>query len=179
MMAMAKKNAWVRLALIVTASAAITSGLEGQMGMRPEDGLAIAVGSRVGYDFEQDHWSIGGQARFSLPFLPSLQFSPSADTYLVDGPSEWQANFDVVLQVLPFAYVGGGLAVARDSLPTSAGPTTETGYNLFIGLTDPALRFPVRPFAELRRTEINVLVRPYRIVVGLDLSLVGQLYRRR
>jgi hypothetical protein len=105
--------------------------------------------------------------------------SPSADVFLLDDKNEWQVNLDVVMQLLPIMYGGAGFAVARDSLPTSAGPTTETGYNLFLGLTLPSLRFPVRPFAEVRWTQINRLVRPRRVVAGFNLSLTGEPGRRR
>ena len=74
---------------------------------------------------------------------------------------------------MPVIYGGAGLAVARDSLPTSAGPSTEMGYNLFLGLALPSLRFPVRPFAEVRWTEINRLVRPRRVAIGFDVWLKG------
>jgi hypothetical protein len=139
----------------------------------------VALGPRVGGDWDDKVWSVGGQARISLPFLPGLQVSPSADVFLLEEENEWQVNLDVALRLLPVVYGGAGFAVARTTLPTNDDPSTETGYNLFLGLTLPNLRFPVRPFAEVRWTEINRLVRPRRVVVGFDLSLGGQLYRRR
>jgi hypothetical protein len=155
------------------------SSLAGQAGPRPAGQLALAVGPRVGGDWDERIWSVGGQARISLPFLPGLQVSPSADVFLLDEQNEWQINLDVVLQLLPIIYGGAGLVVARDSLPTSDGPSTETGYNLFLGLRLPTMSFPVKPFAEVRWTEINRLVRPRRVVVGVDVLLSGQPYRRR
>ncbi len=148
---------------------------------RPSFGrsVAVALGPRVGGDWDDKTWSVGGQARVSLPFLPGLQVVPSADVFLLDDENEWQVNLDAVLQLLPFIYGGAGLAVAKDSLPTSEGPTTETGYNLFLGLTIPALRLPLRPFAEVRLTEINRLVNPWRVVVGFDILLSGRHYMRR
>jgi len=154
------------------------AGLQAQMGPSPDGQFAVAFGPRVGGDYDEKIWSIGGQARISLPFLPGPQISPSADVFLLDGQNEWQANLDVVLQLFPIVYGGAGLAVARDSLPTSDGPSTEMGYNLFLGATTPALRFPVKPFVEVRWTEINRLVSPRRVVVGFNLSLTGDPYRR-
>jgi hypothetical protein len=165
--------------LIATLLLLLSGGLEAQRLPAPSGQLAIAIGPRVGGDWDEKVWSVGGQARVSLPFLPGLQVAPSADVFLLDEANEWQVNLDVVMQLLPIIYGGAGFAVARDSLATSAGPTTETGYNLFLGLTFPSLRFPVRPFAEVRWTQINRLVRPRRIVVGFDLFLFGQPYRRR
>jgi hypothetical protein len=141
--------------------------------------MAVALGPRVGVDWDDKIWSVGAQMRMMLPSVPGVVFSPSADVYFLDGDDEWQVNLDVVLQLLPIIYGGAGLAIAKDSLPTSAGPTTETGFNLILGLTLPSLRFPVRPFVEGRWTEINALVKPRRVVLGFDLSLTGQLFRRR
>jgi hypothetical protein len=171
---------WFSAALISAAFIAYCGGLEAQRGRGGPGGqLAVAVGPRVGGNWDETIWSVGGQARITLPFFDGIQLSPSADVFLLDGDNEWQANLDVVLQLLPIVYGGAGLAMARDSLPTSEGPTTETGYNLFLGATIPTLRFPLKPFVEVRWTEINRLVKPRRVVVGFDLPLTGRAYSRR
>ena len=130
-----------------------------------------AIGARVGLDLDERNWSVGGQARFSLPFLPSLEWLPSGDVFFLEGQKQWQINLDAAIQLLPYAYGGAGFAFARDSLPTSSGPTTETGYNLFIGINAPTLRLPIMPFAEARWTIINRFVRPFRVVAGVNIPL--------
>ena len=138
-----------------------------------------ALGARVGLDMDDRVWSIGGQVRFTPPFLPGLEIMPSGDVFLRGEQNEWQLNLDAVLQLLPIIYGGAGLAITRDSLPTSEGPSTETGYNLFLGLSVPSLRFPIKPFAEARWTTINRFVRPFRIVMGLNVPLGGSPGRSR
>ena len=151
----------------------MVGGLDAQRG-RTRGGdptQPLAIGARAGFDLDDRNWSVGGQARLMLPFLPAIEWMPSGDVFFLDGQKEWQINLDVAIQLLPFAYGGGGLAIARDSLPTSAGPSTETGYNVFFGFNAPALRLPVMPFAEARWTMINRLVHPFRIVAGLNVPL--------
>ena len=163
----------------------IVTGAEAQRGTRPGGGGPIgsvtppAIGARVGLDWDDRILSVGGQARFMLPFLPDLEFMPSADVFLLDEQNEWQLNLDAALQLFPIVYGGAGLAIARDSLPTSSGPSMETGYNLFLGLNVPSLRFPIKPFAEARWTMINRFVNPFRIVAGLSVPLGGRPDRRR
>lgn len=130
-----------------------------------------AIGARVGMDWKEHDWSVGGQIKFTLPFLPGFEWSPSGDVFFLDEQKEWQINLDAAIQILPIVYAGAGFAVARDSLPTSSGPSTETGYNLFFGFNAPELRLPVMPFAEARWTMINHFVRPFRIVAGLNVPL--------
>jgi hypothetical protein len=158
----------------------ISGGVEAQRGPGIDGPLPPpAIGARVGRDWDEDYWTVGGQVRFMLPFLPGPEFAPSGDVFLRDGPNEWQINLDVALRFSPFIYGGAGFAIARDSLPTSAGPSTETGYNLFLGLDVPWLRFPIKPFAEARRTEINRRVKPFRVVVGVNVPLGRQRFGRR
>ena len=159
-------------------------GAEAQRG-RPVSGgsggetTPPAIGVRVGLDWDDRDWSVGGQVKLMLPFMTGLEWVPSADVFFKDGQKEWQINLDAAIQVLPFAYGGAGFAIARDSLPTSSGPSTETGYNLFIGLNPPALSLPIMPFAEARWTMINRFVRPFRIVAGLSVTLGKRPSRRR
>lgn len=174
----------VLLASILTLLSA--DGAKAQRGAgfgRGSDGFTPppAIGARIGrsWGWDVDVWTVGGHARIPLPGMPAILIAPSGDVLLSDGPNEWQINLDVALQLLPFAYGGGGFAIAKDSLPTSPGPTTETGYNLFVGLDLPNLRFPIRPFAELRWTEINKLVSPFRAVAGFIVPLGRSGSRRR
>ena len=160
----------------------VGNATEAQRGPRPGGAgvvLPPAVGARVGLDLDERNWSVGGQARFMLPFLPGLEWLPSADVFFLEERKEWQINIDAAIQLLPIAYAGAGWTIARDSLPTSSGPTTETGYNLFIGLNFPSLRLPIMPFAEARWTMINQLVRPFRIVAGVSVPLGERPTRRR
>ena len=163
----------------------LCAGAEAQRGGRPAgrgaggEQTPPAVGARVGWDWDESNWSVGGQARFMLPFLPGLEFLPSGDVFFLEGQKQWQLNLDAAIQLFPIVYAGAGFAVARDSLPTSGGPTTETGYNVFAGLNGPALDLPIVPFVEARWTLINRFVRPFRIVAGLNVPLGGEPDRRR
>ncbi|MFC1639430.1 hypothetical protein ACFL3B_01545 [Gemmatimonadota bacterium] len=156
-------------------------GADAQRGLPAGGGPTqpLAIGARAGFDWDERNWSVGGQVRLMLPSVPGLEFLPSADVYFLDGQKQWQINVDAAIQLFPIAYAGAGLAIARDSLPTSSGPTIENGYNLFIGINAPALRLPIMPFAEARWTTINRLVRPFRVVAGLNVPLGRRLTRRR
>lgn len=174
-----------RAILLVGGMLLSVSWAEAQMGTGP-GGMGPsgpfpppAIGARGGLDWDERNWSLGGQARFILPFLPVLECIPSGDVFFLEERKQWQINIDAALQILPFAYTGGGLAVAFDSLPTSSGPTVETGYNLFIGFNIPARTLPVIPFAEARWTMINRFVQPFRTVVGVNVPLGRQPDRRR
>lgn len=138
-----------------------------------------SIGARGGFDWDEDVWSIGGFLRFSLPMLPGIQIQPSGDVFLLDGRREWQVNADALIRLAAFAYGGAGFVVAYDSLPTSSGPTTETGYNLFIGVDIPRFMLPIKPFAEARWTYINRRVSPFRTVAGISIPLGVRGSRRR
>jgi hypothetical protein len=114
-----------------------------------------------------------------LPFLPAVEWLPSGDVFFLEDQKQWQLNLDAAIQLFPIVYAGAGFAIARDSLPTSSGPTTETGYNLFVGLNISAAGLPIMPFAEARWTMINRFVRPFRLVAGLNVPLGGRPIRRR
>jgi len=173
---------WIQTCSVVLVSVLLLTlnvvGLEAQLLRQRPSGRGsgssppkLAFGARVGRDFREDVWTAGAQMRFELPVLPGLEMLPSGDLLLDDNNDEWQLNLDAALQVLPFAYMGAGFAIANDSLPTSSGPTMETGYNMFVGFNIPMLRLPIAPFAEARWTTINRLVRPFRAVVGLNAVL--------
>ncbi len=168
-----------RSASAVLAGLLLSAGaLAGQTGPpRPQPPPAIGV--RGGFDTYADEWSIGGQIRFTVPSFPGPEAVPSGDIFLSDENTGWQFNLDAVIPFLPLIYAGGGLAIARDSLPGSAAPRTETGYNLLVGLQAPVLPIPIMPFAEARWTFLNRVWRPFRLVVGLNVLLGGRQRRSR
>ncbi len=173
LMAVNKRIRYTSVGIVSGLLLLIGGGVEAQRG-RPGRGGSIqppAIGVRAGFDWDEKNWSVGGQVRIMLPALPGLTISPSGDVFFLEGQKQWQINLDAAIQVIPIAYAGAGFAIAQDSLPTSAGPTTETGYNLFIGINAPDLRLPVMPFAEFRWTMINQLVRPFRMIAGLNVPL--------
>ncbi len=165
--------------LIFMVVALVPGKIDAQMGRPPAPVPPLAIGARVGLNWADKIKSVGGQVRVPLSVLPGLEILPSADVFLLDGPNEWQLNLDIAAQLLPFVYGGAGVAVARDSLPTSDGPSTETGYNLFLGLAIPSLRFPIKPLVEARWTKINRIVQPFRIVAGVIVPLGRSPSRRR
>lgn len=138
-----------------------------------------AIGVRAGRDFDADVWSLGGQIRFSLPFLPGIELIPSGDVFLPDGGADWQLNLDGVLRPgrVSLIYAGGGVAVMRDDFFVPNVRRTEVGYNLLIGLQIPLRRVPLRPFVEARWTFIEV-IDPFRLVTGVNLPLRGRPGRR-
>ena len=138
-----------------------------------------AIGVRVGRDFDADVWSVGGQLRFSLPFLPGMELTPSGDVFLPDDGADWQLNLDVVLRPgrVSLFYAGGGVAVMRDDFFVPNVSRTEIGYNLLIGLQIPVRRAPLRPFVEARWTFIEGFD-PFRLVAGVNVLLRGRPGRR-
>lgn len=161
--------------IFIVACVTVFGDLEGQgrPGFRGPQSATLAFGARAGWDSDEDVMSVGGHVRIGLQSLPGLLLAPSADVYLFDGSSQWQANLDVALQLFPFIYGGGGLAIARDSLPTATGTSLQTGYNYFLGLSVPPYDFPIKPFAEVRWTAINRFVNPRRLVFGINVVLLG------
>jgi len=143
------------------------------MGRRAVSIPAPEIGARASLNWDEEVWGVGGHLKFMLPFLPGISIQPSGDLFFTDERNEWQVNIDAVLQLASIVYGGAGFAVARDSLPTAAAPSTETGYNLFLGLQIPRYAFPVKPFVEARWTYINRRVRPFRVMAGLSVRLGG------
>jgi hypothetical protein len=126
------------------------------------------LGVRLGYDFQVDEWSLGGQFRLPGPFLETVL---SGDSYFYPGANPWQLNADLVLHLGRFRalYAGGGVGVFHQ---VSAGAgTTDVGPNVVIGV-QPRRRLgsPVRAYAEGRWTFLNGAT-PFRFVFGLNFVL--------
>lgn len=163
---------------VVSASTATAQFGPGGLG-RPVFSPPPAIGVRVGRDFDADVWSLGGQLRFSLPFLPGIELMPSGDIFLPDDGADWQLSLDAVLRPgrVSLIYAGGGVAVMRDDFFVPNAPRTEVGYNLLVGLQVPVRRIPLRPFVEARWTFIKGFT-PFRLVMGVNLLLRGTRGRR-
>jgi hypothetical protein len=128
----------------------------------------LAVGPRVGRDFENHAWSLGGQA--SLPVGRNLELRPSGDVFFPrDGDTGWQANGDAAIHIGQGGglYGGGGIAFAHlgDS-------DTKTGYNLFFGLSTAAPSEQMKGFVEFRWTFVND-TSPFRLALGFNYRLGG------
>ena len=128
----------------------------------------VAVGARVGRDFENHAWSVGGQV--SVPMGRNLELRPSGDFFFPkDGDTGWQANGDAAFHIgqTGALYAGGGIAFAHPG-----GGETKTGYNLFFGLNASASSGRTRPFVEARWTFVND-TSPFRLALGFNYRLGG------
>jgi hypothetical protein len=124
-------------------------------------GGPIYAGPRVGRDFENKAWSVGAQA--TAPLGGNLELRPSGDVFLRKGEGMgWQLNGDaaIVLGSSGSLYAGGGIALVH---PDDA--DTETGYNLFFGLSSSAPQQPTRGFLEFRWTFVDD-TSPFRLALG-------------
>lgn len=129
-------------------------------GLRVVRGMVPELGPRVGYDFDADDWSVGGQLR-----LPArrLELLLSGDYYFTDAG---QVNLDLALRLGPLSslYVGGGVGVYW-SFGSSVGP------NILVGLHPAGRRAaPIRPYAEGRWTFLDYGT-PFRLVFGVNVTL--------
>ena len=106
------------------------------------------LGPRVGYDFDTEVATVGGQ--ISFPIGNRLEFYPSADIHLVDEGSMFGVNLDLKYRIpgqsLPWLYVGAGLGIMSRSVGDF--DDTDTGFNLMVGAE--SLRGRVHPFVEGR-----------------------------
>ncbi len=126
----------------------------------------IAVGPRLGRDFENHAWSVGAQV--SVPVGRNLELRPSGDLFFPrDGDTGWQANGDAAIHLGQGGglYLGGGIAFAH---PGNGG--TKTGYNLFFGLSTSPPLDRLKPFAEFRWTFVND-TSPFRLALGFNYRL--------
>jgi hypothetical protein len=126
----------------------------------------ISIGPRVGRDFENHAWSVGGQV--SVPVGSNLELRPSGDLFFPkDGETGWQANGDAAIHIGQGGglYAGGGIAFAHPG-----GGETKTGYNLFFGLSTAAPSEKLKPFAEFRWTFVND-TSPFRLALGFSYRL--------
>jgi len=177
------RSMWAAAGMLLATQLVLASPTTAQFGPasvgRPAFSPRLAIGVRVGRDFDADVWSLGGQLRFSLPFLPGIELMPSGDVFVPDDGAEWQLNLDAVLRPgrVSLIYVGGGVAVMRDEFFVPNVRRTEVGYNLLIGLRIPVRRVPLSPFVEARWTFIEAFD-PFRLVTGVNLRLGGRPGRR-
>lgn len=126
----------------------------------------VSIGARVGRDFENHAWSVGGQV--SVPVGRNLELRPSGDLFFPkDGDTGWQANGDAAFHLGQGGglYAGGGVALAHPG-----GGQTKTGYNLFFGLSTAAPHDQLKPFAEFRWTFVND-TSPFRLALGFNYRL--------
>ncbi len=162
-----RPSTWL-LALALLAGCLAVPSREAQA-QRPQRGLRRVVtmppelGPRVGYDFQADDWSLGGQLRVPGRFLESLL---SGDYYFAAGTHPWQLNLDLAFRLRRFSslYAGAGIGIFHLL-------TTDVGPNVLVGLHPPARRgAPVRPYAEGRWTFLDGGT-PFRLVFGINLVL--------
>jgi hypothetical protein len=121
----------------------------------------LSAGPRVGRDFKNKAWTVGGQ--LSLPIGNRLELRPSGDVFLRRGEGMgWQLNGDAAIRLGQGGglYAGSGIALAH---PDDS--DTETGYNLFFGLSTAAPEQRTRGFLEFRWTFVND-TSPFRLALG-------------
>jgi hypothetical protein len=115
----------------------------------------------VGRDFGNKAWTVGAQA--SVPLGERLELRPSGDLLFPKGEGMgWQLNGDAAIRLGQGGglYAGGGIAFVR---PDDA--DTETGYNLFFGLSTAAPDEPTKGFIEFRWTFLDG-TSPFRLALG-------------
>ena len=154
----------VPLTLALLALSVLTPEAQAQRrGLRVVRGAAPEIGPRVGYDFDADDWSVGGQLRVPARVLETVA---SGDYYFAGATDMWQLNLDLALRLGRFSslYAGGGIGVFHQV-------TTDAGPNILVGLHPPARRgSPIRPYAEGRWTFLDGAT-PFRLVFGVNLVL--------
>lgn len=124
------------------------------------------MGPRIGRDFKNHAWLLGGQIR--VPVGRSLELRPSGDlVFPRDEKMGWQLNGDAALRLGQDGglYVGGGIALVH---PGDA--ETRTGYNLFFGLGTAAPTARAKPFLEFRWTKVDDR-RPFRLMGGVSYTI--------
>jgi hypothetical protein len=159
---------WARLALVglLLALLAQESASAQHRGSTSLIHGPITIGPRVGRDFENHAWSLGGQV--GIPLGRRIEVRPSGDLFFPKrGDTGWQVNGDVAIHVGQGGglYGGGGIAFSHPG-----GGDTKTGYNLFFGLsTSPPLE-RLKPFVEFRWTFVND-TSPFRLAAGFTYAL--------
>ena len=120
----------------------------------------VQAGPRIGRDFENKAWSVGGQV--SAPIGDNLELRPSGDLFFPrDEGMGWQLNGDAAIRFGGGAlYGGGGIALVH---PDDS--DTETGYNLFFGLSTAAPDDRTKGFLEFRWTFVDD-TSPFRLALG-------------
>jgi hypothetical protein len=162
---------WHAAALVgVALVSLVPAGASAQARRRGESFIhgPLALGPRVGRDFENHAWSVGGQV--SIPVGTNLELRPSGDVFFPkDGDTGWQANGDAAFQIgsARRIYAGGGIAFAHPG-----GGETKTGYNLFAGVSADRSLSRTTPFLEARWTFVND-TSPFRLALGFNYRLGG------
>lgn len=126
----------------------------------------LELGPRVGRDFENHAWSVGGQV--VIPVGQRMELRPSGDLFFPrDAGTAWQANGDAAIRFGQGGglYGGGGVAFFH-----AANSDTKTGYNLFFGLSTAKPDDRTKPFVEFRWTFVNH-TSPFRLALGLNYRL--------
>jgi hypothetical protein len=121
----------------------------------------LQAGPRVGRDFDNKAWSVGGQ--LAAPLGPNLELRPSGDLFFPSGEGMgWQLNGDAAIRFGEGAglYAGGGVAFVH---PDDS--DTETGYNLFFGLSTAPPQQRTKGFLEFRWTFVND-TSPFHLALG-------------
>jgi hypothetical protein len=120
----------------------------------------VQAGPRVGRDFESKAWSVGAQA--AAPVGRNLELRPSGDLFFPrDEGMGWQLNGDAAIRFGNGSlYAGGGIAFVH---PDDS--DTETGYNLFFGLSTAPPGQRTKGFLEFRWTFVDD-TSPFRLALG-------------
>jgi hypothetical protein len=125
-------------------------------------GTGLSAGPRVGRDFENKAWTVGAQ--LSAPLGERLELRPSGDLLFPrDEKMGWQLNGDAAVRFGQGGglYAGGGVALVR----FDGDADTETGYNLFFGLSTAAPQEQTKGFFEFRWTFVDD-TSPFRLALG-------------
>jgi hypothetical protein len=120
----------------------------------------VQAGPRVGRDFENKAWSVGAQV--AAPVGRNLELRPSGDLFFPrDEGMGWQLNGDAAIRFGNGSlYAGGGIALVH---PDDS--DTETGYNLFFGLSTAPPGQRTKGFLEFRWTFVED-TSPFRLALG-------------
>jgi len=149
----------LRGAIVIAGLAMIATAAEAQRRVRGGRAVRVdppGVGPRVGYDFEFEHWFLGGQ--LNLPVGRRWVLVPSAEFYTGADGSPYRLNADLKYHpptVYGLFYLGGGFAYRH------ANGQGDAGANVFAGWEGRRSR-PFKPFLEGKfvfadNTSFNVL----------------------
>jgi hypothetical protein len=151
-----------RWPLLLLAAALLSSGeAEAQRRATGFFSGPLQAGLRAGRDFGNKAWSIGGQV--AAPVGRNLELRPSGDLFFPrDDGMGWQLNGDAAIRFGQGGglYGGAGIAFAH---PDDS--DTETGYNLFFGLSAAPPAQQTKGFIEFRWTFVDD-TSPFRLALG-------------
>jgi opacity protein-like surface antigen len=162
-------SAALRFALVALGLAALLPAADAAAQRRGGGSLIhgpIEAGPRFGRDFKNHAWTVGGQVR--VPVGQNLELRPSGDLIFPRGEGMgWQLNGDAAIRIGQGGglYAGGGIALVHPDDGES-----ETGYNLFFGLSTAPPNAPMKPFLEFRWTDVAD-TRPFRLMAGFSWTL--------